>query len=141
LGEYNDYPIMSDESDTNERFYDMVLRQVLWGDSRDEIMHRLEVNGITGEEADKIFYRAMRERVATIRNGYWRRIIIGGIFLVIGIAIFAGVGFLTEGFKVFNISTILVPSGIAAFGAWRFFGGLIGIVTASARTGPISEID
>jgi len=132
---------MSVESDTNERFYEGILRQVLWGDGRDEIMHCLEVNGITGDEADRIFHRAMRERIVTIRCGYRRRIVMGGILLVVGIALFAGVAFLTEGFMVFNILTILVPAGVTTFGAWRFFGGVIGVVTASTRTGPISELD
>ena len=132
---------MSDESDISERFYDGALRQALWGDDRDEIIHRLEVNGITGDEADRIFRRAMRERIRMIRGGYWRRIVIGGTMLVVGIALFAGVAILTEGFKVFSILTILVPAGVATFGAWRFFGGVIGVVTASTRTGPISEID
>lgn len=132
---------MSDESEQSERFYDGVLRQVLWGDGRDEILHRLEVNGITGDEADRIFHRAMRERIATIRGGYWRRIVRGGLLLAIGVGLFAGIAILTEGYRVFNILTILVPAGVTAFGAWRFFGGVIGVVTASSRTGPISEID
>lgn len=132
---------MSDESDTSERFYDGVLRQVLWGDARDEIMHRLEVNGVMGDDADKIFHRAMRERIATIRGGCWHRIVRGGLLLAIGIGLFAVIAILTEGFVVFNILTILVPTGVTAFGAWRFFGGVIGALTASSRTGPISEID
>ena len=132
---------MSDEIEQSERFYDGVLRQVLWGDGRDEIMHRLEVNGITGDEADRIFQRAMRERIATIRGGYWRRIGRGGIVLSIGIGLFAGIAILTEGFRVFNVLTIFVPAGVTVFGAWRFFGGVIGVLTAASRTGSISEIN
>ena len=132
---------MNDESDRSERLYDGVLRGALWGDGRDEIMHRLEVNGITGDEANRLFQRAMTERVATIRGGYWRRIVAGGLFLVLGIGLFVGLAFLTEGFQVFNLLTIAVPACLTLFGAWRFFGGLIGVLTASSRTGPISEID
>jgi hypothetical protein len=106
-----------------------------------QIMHRLEVNGVTGGEANRLFQRAMSERISTIRGVYWRRIVTGGLLLVVGIGLFAGIAFLTEDFRVFNILTIIVPAGVATFGAWRFFGGVIGVVTAASRTGPISEID
>jgi hypothetical protein len=132
---------MSEDDDTSDRFYNFVLRQVLWGSGRDEIFHHLEANGITGEKANKIYDCAVRERIATIRGGYAKRIAIGGMLMVAGLVLFAGIAFLTEGFKVFNIVTIAIPAGISTFGAWKFFSGVIGIVTASSRTGPISEID
>jgi hypothetical protein len=132
---------MSEESEQSERLYEGTLRQVLWGEGRDEVMHRLQVNGIAGSEADRLFDRAMRERISMIRGGYWRRITRGGLVLAIGVGLFSGIGLLTEGYSVFNLLTIAVPACVTAFGAWRFFGGVIGVLTAASRTGSISEID
>ena len=120
--------------------YESVLRSVLWGDGHDEIIHRLEVNRITGTEADKIYQRAMSERVAAIRRVYWRRIVLGLIFMITGTALLVGVYYLTEGFRVYSILAIVLPAAPAVFGTWKLLDGVAGVLTASSRTGPISEI-
>lgn len=55
--------------------YDSVLRMVIWGEEREKVFHMLEVNGVTGHQAEGLYKMARRERIAAIstslpKNGH-----------------------------------------------------------------------
>ena len=129
------------DNDHSERIYEAALRRVLWGDGQEEIMHLLEVNGIAGGEATELYMRAMSERIASIRGVYWKRIPIGLLLVALGVAILFGLWYMTEGFTVFSLLVMVLPAAPIATGAWYLLNGLIGVLTAASRTGPVSDID
>ena len=42
------------DSDRAERLYNKALGMVLWGEKKDDVFRTLEVNGITGREAEAV---------------------------------------------------------------------------------------
>lgn len=120
--------------------YDNILRMVLWGDQPEDIMHRLEVHGITGDEARLLYQRAMAERVAAIRAHHRPAIWIGLAAWALGTGVFALLDFLTEGFAVTHHRMILIPLFLISFGLWKLASGISGFMTAKSRTGSVSDL-
>ncbi|RYD85618.1 MAG: hypothetical protein EOP84_01930 [Verrucomicrobiaceae bacterium] len=131
----------AEENEHEARFYDGILRRVLWGDEREEVMRSLEVNGVPLADANRIYQRAFSERISAIRGMYLKRTMLGLLLIAIGCGCLWIVYYMTEGFTVWSTQAILIPAAPAAFGAWKFLSGLVGILTASGRTGPVSNID
>ena len=124
-----------------KRMYENVLRCVLSGDGQEEIKDMLAVYGTTGAEADMIYLQAMSERVTYIRSVYWNRVVVGLALVAAGIALLAAIWYLSGGGAAYGVLAIYLPAAPAAFGAWKLLNGLSGVVTASSRTGPVSDFD
>ena len=78
---------------TEEPLYEMVLGMVLWGEPREEVFHRLQVNGITGDRAERIYATAWEERLTVIRRDYGRKAGTGLLLMIGAAAIFCGFWF------------------------------------------------
>jgi hypothetical protein len=116
--------------------YAFVLKMVLWGEDRDEVFHRLAVNGVPDRVAERLYEHARADRLRTLRRDSARKLI-GGLALVIGaVAIFSscwfGLGFIPQ---------ILLYGcfGAAGYGLWKAIDGLAGVLMASSKTGSIAE--
>ena len=116
--------------------YDLVLRMVLWGEERDEVYRRLEVNGVYGEVADRLYEQARADRIRTIRSDYTRKLLIGVVLILAAATAFSvcwyGLGF---------IPRILLYGSFAALGigSWKFIDGLSGYLMAPNKTGSVSD--
>lgn len=130
-----------EKEELHARLYDGLLRKVLWGEDRDEMIRTLEVNGVSPADADRLYRKAVSERVSAIRSVYWKRIFIGLLLFAVGCASLWFVYYMTEGFTVWSVQAILIPSAPAGLGAWKLLNGLVGVLTAHTRTGSVSDID
>jgi hypothetical protein len=113
----------------------------MWGDRDEDILESIAAQGFSIDEARSVLSEARREREKTIRAVYWPRIAWGLGFIVVGCGLVWLVWTLTEGYTVWSGRAVILPALPVAFGLWRFLGGLIGVMTASSRTGSIAEID
>jgi len=116
--------------------YDIVLKMILWGEKREDVYHRMSVNGLTGEGADVLFQHAWADRLQTIRAVYFRR-------LMLGIALFIAAGIVFVGFwyglKMIP-KTLLYGCFVAwAIGIWKFVDGITGYLMAHKKEGSVAE--
>ncbi|MDB4618454.1 hypothetical protein OAG53_02135 [Akkermansiaceae bacterium] len=106
--------------------FGLVHKMVLQGDPKDRIYKRLEVNGVTGDEADTLYRHAMKERVQIIRGESFKKIL-GGIGLIaLAAAVFAtfwfGLGYIQHVIfylltAVSGLGFILIGIGLSNY--WR----------------------
>ena len=117
------------------RIYETVLRSVIWGTERSEVFHTLQVNGVVGERAEQMFQRAWKERLASIRGEGFQKAAKGAVLLAGAGALFCvfwfGLGAVTK--AIFVVCALM---GIG--GAWLLLGGVLDVVLAPAKKGPIT---
>ena len=133
----------------DERQYDVVLKMVLWDEDREAIFHRLKVNGVEGKRAEEIYKAARRERVAAIRSGGRRDLLIGVILVTICAGATFGLGLdklsfthFSEGFGEVLLLPWLITLLVVvcfAFGLWRCLRGATEILLASSKTGSVAD--
>lgn len=118
------------------RLYEVILKQVLWGESEAKIRKKLAVNEIPEEEAEAIYQAALRERAATIRKEYRGRINQGVTSLAVGVGLFS-LFWLRLGF----ISTqILWAVGFfLVVGLWKTTQGGVGYLSANKQQGSVAD--
>ena len=124
------------ESEQKELIYQGIFRMVIWGEPKDDVLRKLEVNGIIGKEALSMYAKAFRERVATIRSGYWKKVNIGSIWLVAGLGLFCFLWFLIGGI---TNQLLIICGAVAAIGFWNLIWGFSGIIQAPVKEGSISD--
>lgn len=54
--------------------YPLVHRMIMWGEQEKDVYYKLKINGITGEDATRLYQQAHRDRVASIRSLAWIRL-------------------------------------------------------------------
>jgi hypothetical protein len=121
---------------TEEPLYEMILGKVLWGEPREEVFHRLSVNGITGERAERIYAAAWSERLTVTRRDYARKAGLG-LLLLMG----AGAIFCFFWFYVRAISRNVVIGLVAMLGvgAWKAIDGIAGMIMAGSKEGSVAD--
>jgi len=121
-----------------ERIVTSVNSMVLWGEGREAAMRKLEVNGITGEDAEAIYSAAMVERVATV-HAHYRGKARKGLLLICG-----GLALLAVCFFVFHainrILWILIFLSLA-FGLWFLGKGMSGMLMSKNYEGSVADLD
>ncbi|MDB2673740.1 hypothetical protein N9Y81_02165 [Akkermansiaceae bacterium] len=132
-----------------EAQYDVVLKMVLWDESREAIFHRLEVNGVTGDRAEAIYQTARAERVGTLRAEGWRSLLIGLCLVGAALGIYFGLRLdqlqvmrFGEGFHgVPLLPWILgfLAAILLAFGVWKVVQGSVEIIIAPMKKGSIAD--
>lgn len=125
-------------TEREERVYQEVLRMVLWGEPKDEVMRRLAVNGYTGEAADSLFARAFGERLAEIHAACRRKIRTGALLVAGGVGLFCVCWFVL----LFTSKWVIALTAMGlGFGTWKVIDGFAGILTAKTREGSVSDDD
>lgn len=130
----NEYPLGID----SHPYYALVLKMVLWGEDRDDVYRRLEVNGVTGGIADRLYEHAREDRIRTIRSAYFIKILFGGGLFLAAVVIFPacwfGLGFIPK----IVLYGCFVALGI---GSWKSTDGISGYLMAPTRTGSVTDIE
>jgi hypothetical protein len=121
---------------TQEPLYQMILGMVLWGEPREEIFHRLSVNGITGERAGRIYDAAWSERLTVIRRDYARKAGLGLLLMIGAAALFC---FFWFGVRVIPRLVLYICAGMLGVGAWKAIDGFAGMLMAGSKEGPVAE--
>lgn len=125
-------------TEREERVYQDVLRMVLWGEPKEDVMRKLEVNGFTGDAADRLYVRAFGERLAEIHATCRRKIRTGALLIACGVALFCICAFVFHFTSRLIVTLSLMGLG---FGAWKLIDGFAGILTAKTREGSVTEDD
>lgn len=133
----------------DEAQYEVVLKMVLWDEGREEIFHRLKVNGVEGERAEAIYATARAERVGNLRADGIRSLLIGLAALAIcfGIYFFFNLGELSVSYfggGVHGIAMLpwflgFVCTLLGALGLWKVVAGLSEIVFAPTKRGSLAD--
>lgn len=121
-----------------ERIVESVNGMVLHGQPREEVMHKLAVNGITGEEAEAIYGAAMVERVATVHAHYRQKAVKGLLIMGGGLVLLAVCFFVFHG--ITRRLWILIALALL-FGAWYFLSGLSGMLMAKNHEGSVADLE
>jgi hypothetical protein len=120
------------------RIYGEVLRDVLWGTRKADVVHKLEVNGFSPEQAEEVFQRAWEERLREIRNAALRKAAKGLALVLAGVAVVCffwfGAGALPRG------AFVLSFFGCAFGGYWLIDGGVEAIL-AERKSGPVGGVE
>ena len=117
-------------------FYDLIHRMVMWGESKEDVLKRLETNGVVGEEAVQLYQHAYQDRIRSIRTEQAKKAAIGGGAIAAAVAAFCvcwfGLGF---------IPRLLLYACFAAggLGLWKLINGLAGCLMAHHKTGDVNE--
>ncbi|MGC4016218.1 MAG: hypothetical protein QM755_17105 [Luteolibacter sp.] len=115
--------------------YAMVLKMVLWGEKKEDVYHRLDVNGVTGPAADLLYNHARADRIATIRDAYRKKVFIGiGLILAATVTFCAfwwGLGFIPRRRLLYGCFAAL------GIGLWKFIDGLAGYLMAGTKEGSV----
>ena len=125
-------------TEREDRVYQDVLRMVLWGEPKDDVMRKLEVNGFTGDAADRLYARAFGGRLAEIFATCRRKIRTGALLIAGGIGLFCICWFVFYFTSRLVITFSLLGLG---FGAWKVIDGFAGILTAKTREGSVTDDD
>lgn len=111
---------------------------VIWDEPRDDVLHRLEVNGITGLKAQQMYEKARAERVAIIRKESIRKAAFGLGLLLVGCGLLFGFAI---GLGVVIRPVLALGAAAAVFGLWYFSKGLFYIFFAHAKEGSLADED
>lgn len=127
---------MTPEHET--RIYNDILRDVLWGAEKQDLLQKLETNGISGERAERLFARARKERLSLIRSkALWQA---GkGLVLVMG-----GLGLFFsfwEGARGISRGVFVTCFAAWAFGGYWLVDGIVATALASAKKGSVGFDD
>jgi hypothetical protein len=116
--------------------YNLVLRMVLYGESRDEVFRRLAVNGVAEAVAGQLYDQARADRIRTIRSDYSLKLLVG-VGLIAGALVIFCVCWFGLGF----IPRILLYACFTALGigSWKAIDGLSGYLMAPSKTGSVAE--
>lgn len=139
----------ADEQPEDHPSLDSVVRCVMWGEDSEEIIESLIAQGFSAEDAAHLVDLAMRDRVRTIREIFWPRVAWGSLLSVAGAVVF-WIGWTLTDFdwvmrtrRASSVAFTLFsfPTAAVIYGLWMFSNGLIGVMTASSRTGAIADMD
>ena len=124
----------STESAREELIYQGLLRMVLWGESKEEVLRKARVNGLTTEEAEGLYQKAMEERIRVIRAEYRAKALKGLMFIIASVVLFFIVAAITgRAFVIFALGV--------AYGLWKAIDGISGILMAANREGSVGDIE
>ncbi len=127
---------MSPESE--DRIYENVLREVIWGTERDEVFQLLQANGIAGQPAEQMFQRARNERVALLRNEGIHKAVKGLLLIAAGVALFCGFWY---GLGWIMRPVIVISGLLCAWGIWWAVGGTMEVILAPTKRGSVATDD
>jgi len=109
--------------------------KVLWGDSREEVLKFLMIQGIGFEEASELVREMFREREATIRGNGIRKIFIGITLACVPIA--AYLFFLSIG--VISLKLLAITIIVGLYGAWLIFQGTFMVLAPKSEAGDVAD--
>lgn len=109
--------------------------KVMWGDSQQEVIQYLMMQGFSVPEASELVGTMFQERAKTIRANGIRKVIIGtGLICVPLIAL---VFFLSIGIIPMKIFALTIMVGL--YGLWLFVNGLLMAIAPKSERGDIND--
>jgi len=122
-------------SELESKIYKSIHRNVIWGAEREDVLHTLSVNSITGERAEELYARARGDRIAMIRSEATRKAIKGlgslGTSVIVWLTFGLGIGAITR-------TIIIICALLAVWGVWQLADGVVTALFASSKKGSIA---
>ncbi len=107
----------------------------MWGDSEEEVIGYLRINGFAIEEAQEIASAAFKERAAAVREEGIRK-----IFKGIGLMCVPIISFITmAGFGIIFIKLLAIAIAVGLYGLWQFANGLLMALAPKSEKGDIND--
>ena len=109
--------------------------KAMWGDSKEQVIGYLMIQGFTLPEATELVTKLFKERTAAVRANGIRKIIIGiGLMCVpiIGLVVFLSIGVIP--LKLF---AVLIMIGL--YGAWLVLNGILMAVAPKSERGDVAD--
>jgi len=122
-------------SGKEELVYQGLLRMVLWGEPKEDVLQKARVNGLGAEEAENLYQKAIKERIRVIRSEYRRKALSGLLVIAGSVALFSVVAVTTG-----RAYVIWLALGVA-YGLWKAIDGFSGILMAANREGSVGDIE
>jgi hypothetical protein len=109
--------------------------KILWGDSPEDVIKYLMIQGFAHPEAASVVKELWRERAATIRASGIRHIVIGGALISVPIVTFFA--FLHASIMPVKLLGLTVMAGL--WGLWKVLNGLVKVVAPKADHGDAAD--
>lgn len=107
----------------------------MWGDSKEQIISYLMIQGFSVPEAKELATKLFKERTAAVRSNGIRKIIIGiGLMCVpvIALLIFLSIGFIPM--KLFALTVM-----VGLYGFWLLLNGILMAVAPKSERGDVAD--
>jgi hypothetical protein len=109
--------------------------KIIWGDSEQEVIGHLRINGFTIEEAQEIVRAAIKDRAATVRADGIRKIFKGiGLMCVPVVAL---ITMASIGVILISILALAVMTGL--YGLWLLANGILMALAPKSEKGDIND--
>ena len=109
--------------------------KAMWGDSREEVIKYLMMQGFSLQEASEVAQAAFKERAATVRADGMRKIFKG--LGLIGVPVVALIFFLSIRFIPIKLMAVAVAIGL--WGVWLALSGLLMALAPKSEKGDIND--
>ena len=119
-----------------QRIYQIIHRMVIWDESRENVLAKLEVNGITGPQADAMYARAQAERIAGLRGNAVRQGLAGVFLMAAGIGVFWA---FWEWLGAITRSLMTLCGASTVIGFWKVTEGVLGYLFAPTKRGSLAD--
>ncbi|WP_395750425.1 hypothetical protein [Prosthecobacter sp.] len=119
-----------------ERIYEGIRRMVFSDEPSEDILHRLEVNGIPSEEARQMLEKARAERMSEIRSAALKQAVLGFSIMLSAYGMFMGFFAIND---VLTQEIVALCALTAAIGVWQFSKGLYYLLFAHNKKGPLID--
>lgn len=119
-----------------QRIYQIIHRMVIWDESRENVLAKLEVNGITGPQADAMYARAQAERIAGLRGNAVRQGLAGLFLMAAGIGVFWA---FWEWFGNITRALLILCFVTTVIGFWKATEGVLGYLFAPTKRGSLAD--
>lgn len=109
--------------------------KAMWGDSREQIINYLMIQGFNAQEATDLAQKMFKERAAAVRSNGIRKIIIGIGFIcipIIGAVFFPVIAFIS--LKIF---AVLIMAGL--YGIWLLLNGILMALAPKSEKGDVAN--
>lgn len=129
-------PAQTPESPEDHPLYDMIHRMVIWGEEKDQVFHRMEVNGVTGTAAEYLYQHARNDRIRAIRKEQSGKLFLGICLIVAAVSTFCFCWLVLYFIPRLLLCACIVALGV---GSWKLIDGLAGYLMAGNKKGPLHD--
>ena len=109
--------------------------KAMWGDSKEQVIGYLMIQGYTLPEATELATKLFKERTAAVRSNGIRKIIIGSGMVcvpIIALVVFLAIGVIP--LKLFAVTIM-----IGLYGAWLVVNGILMAVAPKSERGDVAD--
>lgn len=121
-----------------DRIYEGMRRMVFSDEPAADVLHRLEVNGISPEESGQMHEKARAERKAAIRQAALKQAVLGFLLMLSAYGMFMGFFAIND---VLTQEILALCAMTALIGIWQFSKGLFYFLFPHNRKGLVADQD